>query len=337
LAAIVVAAAFASSRWGQGAALHEFGGPTMGSFYHVTVDADLTTEDHQRIQAVIDERFERLERLLSSFDSTSEVSRFNKHTSTEPFPVSAEVIELLAITREVSERSGGALDVTVAPLVDAWGFGPVERTGPVPDETRLAELLALVGYEGIVLDETAGTVAKVNPAMHIDLSAVGQGYAADEVAEALAGLGLTRFLVELSGELKAVGTRRDGRAWRVGIEAPHEAVRELWGTVDLTDEGVATSGDYRNYVEIEGVRYAHLVDPRSGRAVRMVGAAVTVVHPSAAVADAWDTALAVLGPEAGYALAEREGLAALFITRAGDRFEAKMTSALAGRTIELRD
>jgi thiamine biosynthesis lipoprotein len=316
---------------------HTFSGPTMGSLYHVTVDEDLTDSEQARVRSVIDERLAHVERLLSTYDSTSEVSRFNRHASVEPFAVSGEVLEVLVLARDVSGRSEGALDVTVAPLVDAWGFGPVERDGAIPDETTLAALLPLVGYERLVIDEVAGTVAKLDPAIRIDLSSVGQGYAVDAVAAALADLGLASFLVELSGELRSAGVRRDGTPWRVGIEAPAVGVADLWGTVELTDEGISTSGDYLNYLDIDGVRYSHLVDPRTGRPVRMLGAAVTVVHESAAVADAWDTALAVLGPDVGYALAEREGLAALFLTRNGDEFEARITTALSGRAIPLSD
>ena len=310
---------------------HAFSGPTMGSLYHVTVDADLTEAEQARARSVIEESLGRVERLLSTFDSASEVSRFNRHASTEAFAVSPELMGVLVLAREVSERSGGALDVTVAPLVDAWGFGPVDRDGEIPSDELVEELRPLVGYERLVIDEAAGTVAKGDPAMRIDLSAVGQGYAVDVVAAALKDLGLGRFLVELSGELAAVGTRGDGTAWRIGVEAPAEGQRDVWGTVELVDEAISTSGDYSNYFEIEGVRYTHLVDPRTGRPVPMVGAAVSVVHESAAVADAWDTALAVLGPDAGYALAEREEVAALFLTRAGDGVRARVTPALAGR------
>jgi thiamine biosynthesis lipoprotein len=337
LLAVVTALGVRLLRGPTGDEPHVLSGPTMGSLYHVTIDQDLTEAELARVRSVIEERLGHIERLFSTYDTASEVSRFNRHASVEPFAVSGEMLEVLAVSRDVSERSDGALDVTVGPLVDAWGFGPADRDGAIPDDTTLAELLALVGYERIVIDEAAGTIAKLDPAVRIDLSAVGQGYAVDAVAAALAGLGLTNFLVELSGELRASSTRRDGTPWRVGIEAPAAGIADLWGTIELVDEGISTSGDYLNYLEIDGVRYSHLVDPRTGRLVRMLGASVTVVHASAAVADAWDTALAVLGPDAGYALAEREGLAALFLTRRDDEFEARVTSALGGRVRRLSD
>ena len=314
---------------------HELSGRTMGSLYHVTIDDGLTEEEQSRVRSAVEERLAHVERLLSTYDSESEVSRFNRHESTEPFAVSREVVEILALAHDVSERSDGALDVTVASVVDAWGFGPVDQGNAIPDAATVAELLTHVGYDLVVIDEADGTLTKVDPAVRVDLSALGQGYAVDLVADALESFGLSNFLVELSGELKAVGTRRDGTPWKIGIEAPAEGPSELWGTIELSDEAVSTAGDYLNYIELDGLRYSHLVDPRTGRPLPLVGLSVSVVHESAAVADAWDTALAVLGPYAGYQLAEREGLAAVFITRDGDGFRAEVTPALAGRTEEI--
>jgi thiamine biosynthesis lipoprotein len=314
---------------------HELSGPTMGSLYHVTIDDALTEREREEARSVVEERLRELERLLSTYDSASEVSRFNRHESTDPFPVSKEVIDVLSLARHVSERSGGALDVTVAPLVDAWGFGPLDQQGSFPDAATVGELLTHVGWDLVVIDEAASTITKKDPAVRVDLSALGQGYAVEAVSAALEELGLGNFLVEMSGELKAVGSRRDGTPWRIGIEAPAEGPAGLWGTVELSDEGISTAGDYLNYIELAGLRYSHLVDPRTGRPLPLVGLSVSVVHESALVADAWDTALAVLGPYAGYALAEQEGLGAVFITRDGDGFRAWTTPALAERVEQI--
>lgn len=169
--------------------------------------------------------------------------------------------------------------------------------------------------------------------MRIDLSGIAQGYAADAVAAALSGLGLSRYLVDIGGEIRAAGTRRSGRPWRVGIERPGDA-DGLWGTAEIRDEGVATSGDYRNWFEEAGARYAHIVDPRTGQPIRMRGASVTVIHESASLADAWATALCVLGPDEGYELAQREGLAAVFLTRSEGGLSVRLTAAMEGRASE---
>jgi len=298
--------------------------------YTVSVDADLSEGERQRIGRLIDERLERVVRLMSSYDTSSQISRFNRHSSTAPFAVDPEVIEVLALAAEVSERSEGAFDVTVAPLVEAWGFGASDLVELLPDDARLTELLSLVGHRGLTLDHAAATVAKSDPRMHIDVSGIAQGYASDVVATALADAGLTDYLVDVGGEIRATGRRRSGRPWRVGIESP-DADAPVWGTVELGNEGVATSGDYRDWFEEGGVRYAHIVDPRSGRPIPMVGASVTVVHESAALADAWATALCVLGPDVGFEVAVREGLAAAFITTADGRIESRLTPVIAAR------
>lgn len=308
----------------------EFTGPTMGTGYTVSVDADLSEAERERIGALIDEQLDRVVRLMSSYDTSSQVSRFNRHPSNAPFAVDPEVVEVLALAREVSERSEGAFDVTVTPLVEAWGFGGSDLVESLPDQARLAELLSYVGYRGLTFDRAAATVAKSDPRMRIDVSGIAQGYASDVVAAALADMGLTAFLVDVGGEIRAAGSRRSGRPWRVGIESP-DGDAPVWGTVELGNEGVATSGDYRNWFEEGGVRYAHIIDPRSGRPIRMVGASVTVVHESAALADAWATALCVLGPDVGFEVAVREGLAAAFIRLSDEGLRSRLTPAMERR------
>jgi len=314
---------------GVGDDAHEFVGATMGTTWSVRVDADLSADERARVQAVIEERLDRVNGLMSTYDTASELSRFNRHASTEPFPASAELLEVLALARDVSERSGGAFDVTVGPLVEAWGFGPggglEGRLGPKPDGAMLARLREHVGYQKVLLDAASGTVSKTVPDVAVDLSAIAKGYGVEQVAIGLRELGLASFLVEVGGELKAVGTTRGGRPWRVGIERPDDREPGVWGTVDLTDEAIATSGDYRNYYEEDGVRYAHIIDPRIGVPMRMRGASVSVVHPDAAVADAWATALSVLGPDDGYAVAVREELAVLFVEPSAGSFRSLVT------------
>jgi len=314
---------------------YELLGTTMGTSFSVRVDSEMTREEQARVRSLVEERLDRVSRLMSTYDTTSELSRFNRLASTDPVSVSEELIAVLEVAREVSERSGGALDVTVGPLVEAWGFGPGGGVNgpirPLPTDAQLALLRERVGADLLEIDRAGGTVAKANPETSVDVSAIAKGYAVESVAGALTSLGLGQFLVEVGGELKGVGTRRDGRAWRVGIERPDDVAPGVWGTVALTDEAIATSGDYRNYYEDSGVRYAHIIDPRTGRPIAVRGASVSVVHPNAAFADAWATALTVLGPEEGYAVARREGLAALFIRPASGGLESFLTPALGDR------
>lgn len=311
----------------RGPEIHEISGLTMGTTYTVMVATELTPAHSAEVRDTIAARLETVNRLMSTYDTASELSRFNRHESLEPFPVSPQTLEVFEIARAVSEASGGAFDVTVGPLVDAWGFGPRGRPSTPPDETELRRLRERVGYQRIVIDVAAGTLVKTHPGTVVDLSAVAKGYGVDQVAEALDALGFTAFMVEVGGEIRARGRKADGSPWRAGIELPGAEVRSVYRAVDLVDMAVATSGDYRNYYEIDGVRYAHILDPRTGRPARHAGASVSVLHQRAAVADAWATALGVLGPEEGWRVAEREGLAAYFLTRVGDGLEARATSA----------
>ena len=333
LALVALALTVRWSRSGAGDPVHELVGPTMGTSFRVLVAADLAEGDLERVRTVVEERLERVNRLMSTYDTTSEIARFNRHGSTQPFPMSAELIEALAMAREVSERSGGAFDATVAPLVEAWGFGLGAGIdgprAPRPSETDLVRLRERLGYERVIVDRATGTASKTHPETRVDLSGIAKGYGAEAVSAGLAELGLTSFLVEVGGELAAVGTRA-GRPWRVGIERPDDEPG-IWGTVELSDEGIATSGDYRDYYEEGGVRYAHIIDPRTGRPVVVRGASVSVVHPSAAMADAWATALAVLGPDEGYEVARREGLAAVFVYAVEGGVRSSVTPELGAR------
>jgi thiamine biosynthesis lipoprotein len=307
----------------------QLAGPTMGTTWSVVLAGDGHTRNDltSARQAIVD-RLERVNGLMSTWDPDSELSRLNAHTGPGPFPVSADTMQVLALARAVSQRTGGAFDVTVGPLVAAWGFGAGARLpGQGPDAAELRELRSRVGYQMLELDEADGTVTKARPDLRCDLSAIAKGYGVDEVARGLEGLGWTDYLVEVGGEVRVRGERPEGGPWRVGIERPDQAMRMVQGVVALRDRSMATSGDYRNFYEVEGERRSHIVDPRTGRPVTHGVASVSVVAREAVLADAWATALTVLGPDEGLALAEAEGLAAYFLVRSGpDRFEARASS-----------
>jgi len=217
--------------------------------------------------------------------------------------------------------------VTVGPLVNLWGFGPDGRRTAPPPEADIASARARIGYRSLELDPAQRAVRKLLPDLYIDLSAIAQGYAADEVSLYLEQIGVRNYMAEIAGEIRAAGVNADGRAWRIGIERPGNGEPVVERVVELRDAGLATSGDYRNYFEQDGIRYSHHIDPATGRPVTHNLASVTVVHPSATFADAMATALLVLGPERGLALAGREKLAVFLIIRAGSGFEEKDTEA----------
>ena len=295
-----------------------FSGPTMGTRYTVRVvmaPGDEAAND--AVRAAIDRELALVNRRISGWDPASEVSRLNAHASPEPFPVSAELMAALELGRRASDLTAGAFDVTVTPLVEAWGFGPAPVAQAVRSAETIAGLRARVGYRLLSLDSARGTVAKARPDVACDLSAIGDGWAADRVAQAMVDLGHGDVLVDVGGEVSARGRRLDGSPWRVAIEAPQSG--KVGAVIRLEDAAAATSGDYRKYwTDPQGRRRSHILDPRTGEPVSHGLASATVVHRDGAWADALATGLLVLGPEDGRVLAVREKLAARLVLRQAD-------------------
>lgn len=329
---LLAACACACARPDAGLPVHVFDGAAMGTAWTVrVVTADPWPQaDRDRVGAEIQAVLDDVESKMSHYDPASELSRFNRRRTTDPFPVSADTFEVFREARRLGDLTGGALDVTVGPLVNAWGFGPVEPDRFPPDGELLARLRRHVGHARIELDATASTLRKTDPAVEGDLSAVAKGYGVDRVADALREADLARFLVEVGGEIAAAGTNHLDRPWRVGIESP-SAAGGLQRVVPLRDRALATSGDYRNRREVEGGWVSHTIDPRTGRPVEHGLASVSVVADRCLVADGLATALEVLGPDDGYALAVEQGWAALFLVRGGDgAIRERATPAFSG-------
>jgi len=304
------------------------GGETMGTTWAVTLNPpDLSRSERARIRKRIEAELDAVNGAMSTWDPDSELSRLNEHASSEPFSLSKPTLDVLAAARGISERTGGAFDVTVGPLVAAWGFGAGARVpGAAPEADELATIRERVGFERLELDLAAGSVRKRHPGLRVDLSAIAKGYGVDRVAEALATEGFAGFLVEVGGELRAEGQRPGGGAWRLAIERPEPDGRAVHAVVELSGVALATSGDYRSFYEAGGERLTHIVDPRLGRPVRHGLASVSVLHERAALADAWATALMVLGPEEGLRVAAAEGLAVYLIVRTeGGAYEVLTT------------
>jgi thiamine biosynthesis lipoprotein len=291
----------------------------MGSRYTVRVVMRPGDEAaNERIRAAIDGELARADRLFSGWRPDSEISQLGESASTQPLPVSAETVALLDLARRVSETTGGAFDVTVAPLVEAWGFGPAGRPREVPTAEALAGARARVGYLHLTIDVARRTVAKARPDVACDVGALAGGWAADHLAAAIGALGYGDVLVEVGGEVTARGRRPDGGRWRVAIEWP-DGARERALVIALEDAAVATAGDYRKaWTDGQGRRRSHVIDPRTGEPIAHGLASTTVVDRDGARADALATGLLVLGPEEGRALAARARLAARLVRREAD-------------------
>ena len=292
----------------------------MGTTFAVTVVGPVSDSVAERLREDIEVTLADVDGAMSTYDHDSELSRFNRWQRTDWFTLSPPTFEVFRQAQEVSRLTRGAFDVTVAPLVNAWGFGAAGPAASLPTDTEVTALLANVGETMLEMDHDPPRIRKFRPAMQSDLSALAKGFAVDRVADLLdrGDDGVEGYLVEVGGEVRTRGRNEDGHPWRVGIERPVDGPSSIQRVLELTDAALATSGDYRNYFEHEGRRYSHTIDPRTGYPVDHRLVSVSVVDATCMRADALATALEVLGPEEGLALALEQGLAAFLITREAD-------------------
>lgn len=311
--------------------LLEISGPTMGTYYSVQVPRPPRGLDPARLRSGLESLLGEVNREISTYDADSELSRLNRNPSTDWIPVSPNLLGVLAEGLRLSALSGGAFDITVGPLVNLWGFGPEPKADAVPSPAAIQAALERVGYGKIELRAHPPAVRKARGDLSIDLSALGEGYGADRMADHLESLGITDYLVAVAGTIRVRGRNPKGRPWGIAIEAPRPGERSVQRIVPLEEGAVSTSGDYRNYFEQGDRRYSHHIDPRTGASVAHRLASATVVLPPAdgraMHADGLATALVVLGEEKGPALAQSEGLSALFILREGEGFRELTTPA----------
>ena len=295
----------------------------MGTTYNVkfvSIDAVDKLELTQQIeQSLID-----INLLMSTYIQDSELSRFNQWNSIKPFPMSATTLKVLNEAKRLSDMSEGMLDVTVGPLVNLWGFGPKSQPVKIPTEALINMTKKLVGIDKLTIGPS--WASKAEPALYVDLSTIAKGYAVDQLAELLDTHEIINYLVEIGGEMRLSGVKASGTPWKIAIEKPETEQRAVQKIISIGTNAVATSGDYRNYYESDGVRYSHLINPNTGYPISHNLVSVTVVHPSSMTADGLATALNVMGKEKALALAETFNIAVLLITKEKDSF-TEYTSA----------
>ena len=296
-----------------------FDGQTMGTTYRITLTTgeSVSAGVEASLAAEFDKKLIYINSLMSTYDPLSEISRFNKLEAGQCQAISAETQAVIDRSKILYAKTEGAFDPTVGPLVNLWGFGPERRISNPPDPELVVVASQKTGFRSIKLGCEAGGLLK-EKALEIDFSAIAKGFAVDYLSDWLLEEGYRNHLVEIGGELKAVGQAPSGEAWRVAIERPNQLERQLYQVVQLTNASMATSGDYRNFFVADGKRYSHTIDPRTGYPVTHQVASVTVIHPEATMADGLATALNVMGRESGMDLAESEGLAVLMLEYDGD-------------------
>lgn len=319
-----------STLWTGGATaptVYTLAGATMGTRWSVKLVAAAATLSglERGVQAQLDTVVAQ----MSTWEADSDLSRFNRASAGTVQALPEAFYDVLSAALDLAADTEGAYDPTAGPLVNLWGFGPDDTRGEVPTPARLAQARSRVGWRRLALDRNTRTAVQPG-GLYLDLSSIAKGFGVDQVARYLRTQGVAAFLVEVGGELRAHGRKPDGTAWRVAVESPgDEGDTALALTLD--DLSIATSGDYRQYVDRDGRRYSHTVDPRSGEPVSHRLASVTVLHADCMQADALATALTVLGPEAGLAYANRRQIAALFVMRDGDGFATRATPGFIAR------
>lgn len=300
-------------------------GQTMGTTYHITWVQPTKPVEKLTLQAAVDTRLEQVNDSMSTWRKDALISQFNRHNFDTPMRIDDDFVRVLEEAIRLAHLTDGALDVTVGPLVNLWGFGPDGRVTSAPSPLEIAEAKARVGVEHLQLN--GEFLSKDRSDLYLDLSSIAKGYGVDVVAEVLEQRGIHNYLVEVGGELRLSGHKPDQKPWRIAIEQPDEDGREVFKVIESGELAVATSGDYRNFFEENGRRFSHLIDPRSGEPVNTRLASATVLAPSCMTADGLATAFIVMGTEQALALAEQESLPAMFIEKSPEGYKVHYSSA----------
>ncbi|MCP4988880.1 MAG: FAD:protein FMN transferase [Colwellia sp.] len=302
-------------------------GRTMGTTYNIKVVSTKEQVETLKLQQKIDAVLTQVNQEMSTYIPNSEISVFNQSTSTVPVDVSAGFARVLKESLRLGELTEGKLDVTVGPLVNLWGFGPEQRPETVPSDEMLEQARSQIGLNNLSL--VGNQLSKKIPELYVDLSTIAKGYGVDVVAELIESNGIINYLVEIGGEMRLRGFKHTGELWAIAVEKPildpSGEQRAVHQVVIPKDNAVATSGDYRNYFEADGVRFSHIIDPETGKPINHNLVSVTVIHPSSMTADGLSTSLMVMGMEQGMVFAVKNDLAALFISKTENGFDEQFT------------
>ncbi|NRB24301.1 FAD:protein FMN transferase [Shewanella sp.] len=317
--------AFLVSGCSKSAPVISLSGNTMGTTYHIKVVSSQQLPEANLLQAEIDLALEKVNDQMSTYRSESELSRFNSMNTEQTATVSNDTAFVIAEGIHLYDVTDGALDITLGPLVNLWGFGPDKRPISMPSHEVVAAAKAKTGMQYLHLD--GNKLTKTNPDLYVDLSSIAKGFGVDVVAAILDRYHVSGYLVEIGGELSVFGNKLDGSPWRVAIEQPDVDDREIQQVIAPGDMAIATSGDYRNYYEEEGRRFSHLIDPRDGYPIDHRLASVTVLHKQSMVADGYATAMMVLGTQKSLALAKQENLAIMLIEKQDSGFKVFYSDA----------
>jgi thiamine biosynthesis lipoprotein len=304
------------------------GGQTMGTSYHITL---VETEKKRSLsgskvvlQQEIDKKLIFINQLMSTYIADSEISRFNLSPHNVWFMLSPETASVIDYSLHLSKISGGKFDITVSPLIDLWGFGAAGEM-EFPSDDAILRAKSRVGWQSLILDKDNLRIKKSKP-LSIDLSSIAKGYGVDVIAQLLEEKGVQNYLVEIGGEIRVKGKNPDNIHWRVGVETPSFFQTSAKQVIQLSNQSVATSGDYRNFFEKDGIRYSHTIDPSTGKPVIHNIASLTVIDNSAMKSDGLATAFMAIGEQGALALANELGIAIYILSYDGDVFSESFSS-----------
>ncbi len=294
-----------------GADVLSLSGATMGTNYSVTALDHERALDKAAVKQALETALADVNSKMSNWDPSSEVSRFNAHASVAPVSVSDDLAKVVRASQGVHRASDGQFDITLGPVIEAWGFGA--KSGQADASAIQAAFSSAGQTDGLHVGGTQLRKSQADTQIH--LPSIGKGYGVDRMAEVMTSFGLRDFMVEIGGDIYVSGRNADGMDWQIGIETPDSLTKTAYKVASVSNLGMATSGDYRNYFERDGKRFSHIIDARTGAPITHRTASVTVLAENTMLADAWSTALLALGTERGLEIANQRDLAVMFIDR----------------------
>jgi len=292
-------------------------GLTMGTTYSIKIKTADAVVNQEKIRADIEKILLEINQKMSTYIVDSELSVINFSNSLDSNLISDDLFKVISHANTISKTTNGAFDITVGPLVNLWGFGPNKSENKIPSNEEIELIKKNIGYKKIYLNKETTSIKKLHPDLYVDLSGIAKGFAVDKIALYLNSYNLENYLVEIGGELIAKGTNEDNEVWQIGIENPNNNLVKIIG---LKDIAMATSGDYRNYFEKNGVRYSHTINPNTGKPIKHKLASVTVLDKTAMNADALATAFMVLGPAKTIELANELKIGVYLIIKNDENF-----------------
>ena len=297
-------------------------GNTMGTYYIIDVVSVPKKLKIKKIKKEVKDTLSKANKILSNWDKNSEISTINKFNNTTPIKISDELNEVFKTASEINIKTNGFFDITLDPIIELWGFGyKSKQTKTAPTEQQIKNTLSIVGQRSLLdINYENNELIKKNKNLKINLSSIGKGFGIDLIGKKLNQLGIKNYLINIGGDILTKGHNKKNKNWIIGIENPNLKEKLIKDIVNLTNKGLATSGDYKNFFTQDGKRYSHIINPKTGKPIMHSTKSVTVIHDNSMKADGWATALLALGRVDGLKIAEKEKIAVLFIDEIDDKF-----------------